>query len=158
MRALRINPWTRTIEELDLDDDGEGAITYEALRAAVFPPPLREELIQHIDLGSRISAWIDEEGVMVDWDMQRFFALHPVGRPEQANHYAGCMVLTGSDCGSAVALPARITQAALKQSVKWLDAREVTCPAPKVYAQDPKTGEMELVHDGGTWTYDNRPN
>lgn len=158
MRAIHINPWTKTVAEIDLDDDGEGCITYDSLRAAVFHGSSHPGYIEHVDLGGGVDAWIDEEGMLVPWDEQRFVALHPPGQPRDGRSFAGHVILTSNDgWGGSVGLPAHITLWLIKQTVQWLDAREVTVDAPKVYTQDPATGELTLEHDQGTWTYDNQP-
>jgi hypothetical protein len=159
MRAIHINPWTKTISEIDLDDDGEGCITYNALRAAVFHGRERAQgFIDRVDLGGNIDAWVDEEGVLIPWQEQRFCALHPLGKPQDGITLAGHVILTGHDgWGGTTALPDNIIVDLVHRTVQWLDAREVTVPAPKVYSVDTKTGEKVLEHDEGTWTYDNQP-
>jgi hypothetical protein len=158
MRAIHINPWNKSVREIDLDDDGD-SITYNALRHAVFHG--REHAlgyIDRVDLGSGVDAWIDEEGMLIPWDEQRFLALHPPGLKHFGQTLAGHVVLTGADgWGNSVALPDNVIVELVCACVQWLDAREVTVPAPKVYSMDPKTGEKVLEHDGGTWTYDNQP-
>jgi hypothetical protein len=158
MRAIHINPWNKTVREIDLDDDGD-CITYDALRKAVFHG--REHAlgyIDRVDLGSNVDAWIDEEGTQIPWDEQRFLALHPPGRPQDGITMAGHVVLTAHDgWGGSIGLPKNILLELVQATVQWLDAREVAMPAPKIFTIDPKTGEKTLIHDEGTWTYDNQP-
>lgn len=159
MRAIHINPWNKTITEIDLADDGDGCIAYDALRRAVFHG--RDKAlgwIDRVDLGANVDAWVDEEGFLIPWDEQRFLAMHPPGLKHFGQNLAGHVILTGHDgWGGSVGLPDAIPIELVQASVQWLDAREVTVPAPKVYSEDPKTGERVLEHDAGTWTYDNQP-
>ena len=159
MRAIHINPWSKTIREIDLDDDGEGCITYDALRRAVFNGRIHAQgYIDRVNLGGNIDAWIDEDGVMIPWDEQRFCALHPLGKPQDGITMAGHVILTGHDgWGGTTALPAHIIVELVQKTVQWLDAREVTVEAPKIYTVDPKTGAKTLVDDQGTWDYENQP-
>ena len=159
MRAIHINPWNKSIREIDLDDDGEGCITYDALRAAVFHGRQHAQgYIERVNLGGNIDAWIDEDGTLIPWDEQRFCALHPLDEPREGVTMAGHVILTGHDgWGGSTALPGHIIVELVQRTVQWLDAREVTVPAPKVYSVDSKTGDKTLVYDGGTWTYDSQP-
>jgi hypothetical protein len=160
MRAIHINPWNKSITEIDLDDDGDGCIAYEALRAAVFHgrPSRQHGYIDRIHLGNGVDAWVDEDGFMIPWDEQRFCALHPPGLRRLGQSAAGHVILTGTDgWGSSLALPSNIIIELVQASVTWLDAREVTCPALKIYSVDPETGVKTLIEDQGTWTYENQP-
>lgn len=158
MRAIHINPWSKSITEIDIEDDGEN-MTYDGLRSAVFPSRNRARgYIERVSLGRGISAWIDEEGILVNWDEQRFLNLHPLGQPRQGITLAGHVILTGDDdWGNTIALPASVTVENLRLMVQWLDAREVTVPGTKVYSVDEKTGQRRTEYDAGTWTYQNQP-
>lgn len=157
MRAIHINPWSRTITEVDIEADGDDCLEYEGLRAVVFPPPARPGYLEHVDLGGKVGAYVDEEGLLVNWDQQRFVRLHPPGQPEAGHTLAGHVVLVTDDgWGNSVALDPAITVFMVACTVRWLDAAEVSVPAPKVYTQR-ADGSFEVADDQGTWSYDRQP-
>lgn len=130
MRAIHINPWAKTVREVELDDDGE-CITYKAVRLAVFNG--RQYALGHIEkvaLNPGVDAWVDEEAFSVPWLEQRFFALRAPGAPRAARQFAGHVVLAGHDGWSGcVGLSPAISVAMVLECVQWLDAREVVAEA-----------------------------
>ncbi len=119
MRALHINPWRRTVAELDIDSDGDGCMEYEALRAAVFHgrPTRQHGFMRRVELGNGLVAFVDDDGMDIPWDEQRFVC---VCDEDLAGHV---LVATDDGWGGACEIPRHVTAASVR--VQWLDAREV---------------------------------
>lgn len=118
MRALHVNPWRRTVIEIDLDDDGDGFIDYQALRAAVFygRPAHQRGFLRRVVLGNGLMVCVDMDALDIPWEEQRFCC---VGGEDLGGH----VVVTGDSWGGAIELPRHVNADSL--CVQWLDAREV---------------------------------
>jgi hypothetical protein len=153
LRAIHIDPFTKTIREVEVATNAEGDADYEALRSFVFQGRERG-YIELSNLGGDHCIVIDEEGVLCDWDTQAFFSL---GRRESAATFAGHGLLmrkTDDGCLTDSTLPLSLVQSLCT----WLDPREVTIPAPVLQTVAPD-GTVELEYLAGTecWDYENQP-
>ena len=158
MRAIKIDPAHRAISEIDLDVDPleHDKSFFQATLKEVFGDN-EPGLLEVASLGGGIEGWFDEEGLFKPWDEQSFFAMHPPGMSDTQNPFAGAMVIVSRGrSGDSAPLHSRITVELMERCVTWMDAKNVRTPAPKIYTQNPD-GSATLVHDGGTWTYDNQP-
>jgi hypothetical protein len=162
LEAILIDPRARTIEPVTLT----GSNAYHALKAGVHPDETGRGYIEHVSLGPvgrdfTASGYVDEEGMLTDWDSQQFFRLadgfHPL---------AGRMVIVLTDPeGESIGLPERMRQgmlAQLRETVQWVDAKDVRVPAPSFTPMGPDlqpSGPAEpLTPDGTTeWDYDHQP-
>jgi hypothetical protein len=124
MRAIHINPWTKTLREIELDDDGDGCVDYGSLRQAIFSG--RRYCLGHLDhvlLGDGTAAFFDTEGHAIPWEEQRYsrWAISPQAAGPT---WAGHVVLIGMD-GWGNTGPLGLTMAAVRARVRWADVREL---------------------------------
>lgn len=149
IKAVVINPFTRTITETRLARDQHGSV-YGALRDTIFPD---RDLgyLEHLSVGMSHGLYIDEEGVLRDWDEQAFFKLGA----ELVIAGIGVIVLDTSDGESADCfLPVDL----VATQVTWLDTRAVRVPAPVMTSMDQDgTVHTTLLAGCEEWTYDNQP-
>lgn len=146
MRAILIDPFLQTVSEVEnggrLDD----------IRAAVFGDKLSERsAIEHYGVGADHAIYIDDEGLFVPWDEQKFFKL------------GGTMTIAGralmlQDSPDGDTAPCLIPLETVKRTVSWIDAKDVRVPAPAVHSMD-KDGNVtvELLHGVEEWHYGQQP-
>jgi hypothetical protein len=149
MRAILIDPYTRTIEAIELPIANDEA-TLKVLYQAIFHAD--HGIIQALDLGADHDLWIDEEGLLKPWEDQAFFQLldhSPIaGRG---------VILSHDDNGSCTPCLAPIEP--VRRAVSWVDPHDVQVPAPTFCELDadlqPK-GEPQPLNGGpAVWTFEN---
>lgn len=155
IRAILIDPFSRTVSETTLplaNDPGHLTAFYNTIQCGT---------VERVTLGGGVDGWIDEEGMLCNWDDQRFFSLIAyVGEPSPP--FAGRMILTCSTPdGDTASLHPAITTQAVHAIVRWVDAKDVRIPAPTYQECDENmqpVGEPVPLHGTDThWTYDNQP-
>lgn len=151
--AILIDPHMRMLTMIELPVNAEGDADYEAIRHAVFGDGERG-LLQAVNIGAGHSMFIDEEGLLMDWEKQAFFQL---GRPPACHTFAGrAVILRDTDEGgtSSCLLPLALVAG----KTVWLDPREVDVPAPVLITQDERGNEeVTLLAGVERWTYGNQP-
>lgn len=144
IKAIHIDPFTKTIRQIDMPND------FERMKAEL----LQCDWAEAVDLGEGVTAWVDEEGLLIDWDKQAFccFILH-----EQT--LAGHIVMTGtSQDGDMGDLPADIDVEFVTGMVRWLKPQDVSVPAPTTTTFEPDgTTKTEPIGLSETWNYENQP-
>lgn len=154
IRAIVINSIERTIREVQLPQDGEGDVPYDVMRAAVFPAG-DLGLIEIVNLGGNTQMVIDEEGLLRNWDEQGFFTLGP---GQNKATFAGVGLLIGYHPATGAAADLPLPLALIEASCRWMDAREVSVPAPSIttFGSD-GTATTEPLCGRESWDYQNRP-
>lgn len=113
LEAILIDPSTQSITRTTIPDGLEGL--YETLRC---------ETVDAIDLGSGITLWIDDEGLLKD--NQSFFELINFGQP-----IAGTAVILSTDKdGESISVDARLTVDHVKKVVSFVELESY--PEPKI--------------------------
>jgi hypothetical protein len=151
MKAIHINPWSKTITEVQISKGD----TYEALRSVVFAGKERG-LLEACSLGAGHVAFLDEEGLLLDWDHQAFFGM--VRQDGSVQTIAGHAVILRNDGYGGetdCTLPIEMIQA----TVLWIDREDVRTPAPTITTIGKDGDEVTEPLDGKTteWTYNNQP-
>jgi len=128
VRAIHINPWARTIREIELLDDGEGGVDYGALRQTVFSG--RRHCLGHLDhalLADGTAAFFDAEGHAIPHEEQRFSHWGDEGPT-----WAGHVVLISMDAWGNTG-PLTLPLDAVLAQLHWADVSPVTfvglCPS-----------------------------
>jgi hypothetical protein len=164
MRALKINPYLRRVEEVEIDtyqleaeEGGTIEPVYGAIKKIVFDniPIKTSGYIEHVSLGGVMHGWIDEEGLLSEWDMQAFFAFG--NYKEHQWTFAGNMLVTQEDWkGNTV--PVTCSTTAIAALITWLHPKEVRVPAPRITSYD-SNGRATVTLVGGKeeWDYKNQP-
>jgi hypothetical protein len=151
IKAILIDPIKREVVHCDVPQDSEGS-TYAGLRALVFQHGDRLGYLEHVHVGVGHGLYIDEEGMLTDWDGQAFFDIGGLT-------VAGVAVLVGSPPDGDTAdcrLPIELVQS----KITWLHPKEVRVPAPFMQTFDEQgNDEVTLLSGRGVeyWTYDNQP-
>jgi hypothetical protein len=101
MRAILIDPYTRTVTEIENDGTLDGL--YKAIQC---------EMVEAIRVGNNETMWLDEEGFLSE------------GRPvfrlgDNAQALAGRAVILGDKDGEST--PTKLAVAAVAAAVKWTD-------------------------------------
>lgn len=151
MRAIIINPFDKTITETDVD--GSDGSAYKAIVAAVFPkerfPDGDDAAFTSVDVDGANSLYLDDIGLMRDWDKQAFFAWGE-------HRLAGNGIVLGYDDegnSTACTLPLDVVQ----RDVKWLDARDVRVPAPSYTTFVDGKPVVESLDGRTEWNYGDNP-
>lgn len=155
--ATIIDPFRRVIRPalLPLKEDREAGLdAYEALLAAVSTADREVRMIERVDLGAGHAIYVDEEGLLANWDSQAFFRL---GGPDGPT-FAGIGVIVGETEAGGVGhclLPEEL----IRSKLEWIEPRDVRVPAPVFQSINPETGSVETEYLTGSqwWTYDNQP-
>lgn len=145
IQAIHIDPFTKTIRLLDMPND------FERMKAEL----LQCGYAEAVDLGEGVTAWVDEEGLLMDWDKQAFccFILH-----EQT--LAGHIVMTGTSQGGGMGdLPADVDVEFVTGMVRWLKPQDVRVPAPTITTWGGSGPPVTAPLDSKTteWNYANQP-
>ena len=106
MRAILVDPYTKTIEEVALSSD------YKQIQRLV-----QCEVFTAHSLGGRVCAYLDDLG---NWSQSEWFCFDA---PQAAKIlYCGRMLVTATDYeGETMTLPPNVTIEALVSVIKWLD-------------------------------------
>lgn len=143
-KALLIDPENRTFTQVGTTGDTKGPQGLYDL--------LGVDLVTRIDLGSGYSLWLDDEGLLKDWDEQ-YFCLTPF-YPEPL---AGRLLLVKErDMGDGdfeavdhTLSPETIDF--LQYATRWLDPRTVEVSAPSITTMD-EHGNASTEYMGGDGT------
>jgi len=105
MRAILVDPYTRTIKEVDYS--GDGSHICELVQCGLFTTH---------SIGANITCWLDDSG---NWTQRAWFKFdHPNATPVL---YCGRMLVTSDGpSGESVDLDPMVTTANLAASIKWL--------------------------------------
>lgn len=135
LRAIFINAQARTVEYIDIP---KGRV-YETVRNLVFPGD-EKGYIDAFRIDANHYIYIDDEGVLKDWDQQHFFMFRT---PPKGVCIAGNAVMLqddGAGGGKSVSLAIDM----VRSTVAWITPQEAHFPAP--------------IEPGVTeWTYNSRP-
>lgn len=150
MKAYLIDPWLKTVLPITLPD-GEGELI-DAVKPLLWHTEPR--CVEVVSLGGGVQMVLDDEGMLIPWDEQRFFSLGP---RERARDFAGRAVVFGVGHGGESCdcpLPIEV----LQHDVRWPDARELSIPAPTMTAIG-DNGTVDVTHLDGVshWTFDCQP-
>lgn len=154
MRAVLIDPFSKSVHSVSLPDD-DGA-QYEALRALIFKDRPRVGYVEHISLGAGHGLYLDEEGLLSDWDEQKFFAFI---RGDGSPLYIAGRAIVVSDTEDGGMASCALTIVTIYHSIKWVDAKDVDVAAPRVHSCDADGNIRTELIDAGSdrWNYANRP-
>lgn len=155
LKAIIIDPISRTVAYCDVERDDNGS-TYEGLRDLIFKHREQSGYIEHVSVGANHGLYIDEEGVLIDWDAQGFFCLRQGDKV--TSPFAGVAILVGDtpdgDTGDCL-LPLQM----IHDSVQWIEPQQVSIPAPFMTSYDKDGNEQKTLLAGvEEWTYGNQPN
>lgn len=151
IRGILIDPFNKAVTEVEVES-GDGA--YESMRSHVFGDK-DKGLLQAVGLGGGITLWIDEEGLLCDWDTQAFFKLK--GNDEETDPFAGRGLLLMDDGqGGEASCPLPVDL--VFESVSWVDPRNVVVQAPMftTFNDDGTTTTVPLT-GSDKWDYHNQP-
>lgn len=148
IKAIIIDPWTRTIEHGTVKAGADGS--YKGLVAAVFEGRPVQGYIEHVSVDGVNGVYVDEEGLLKDWSTMAFFRWGP-------QQLAGRGVVVGSnDEGDTVDVSLDIEL--VRRDVQFVDAKEVSIPAPTVTTFDGGVPKVEPLHGSfEPWTVNNQP-
>lgn len=154
LKAILIDPVLRIVAPCDVEVDAKGS-SYEGLRDLIFKHRDQTGYLQHLSLGASHGIYIDEEGVLTDWDQQAFFY---IGNSRgDGLTIAGVAVLVRDTPDGDTAdctLPLELVQS----TVTWLHPKEVRVPAPVMTTfEKDGTEKRTLLAGVEEWTYDNQP-
>lgn len=155
LKAIIIDPISRTVDYCDVERDSEGS-TYHGLVDLIFKHREQAGYIEHVNVGAGHGLYIDEEGVLCDWDSQGFFCLRQGNNT--TDPIAGVAILV-RDTPDGDTADCQLPLEMLRDSVQWLHPTEVRVPAPFMQTFD-KDGNEEVTLLAGVeyWTYQNQPN
>jgi len=151
IKAILIDPIKREVIHCDVPRDSEGS-TYAGLRDLVFQHREQQGYLEHVHLGAGHGLYIDEEGMLTNWDSQGFFDIGGLT-------VAGVAVLVGSP-PTGDTDHCRLPIELVLSKITWLHPKEVRVPAPFMQTFDEQgNDEVTLLSGRGVeyWTYDNQP-
>lgn len=132
MRAILIDPYTRTVTEVDNNGKLDGL--YKAIGC---------EMVEAIRVGDNETMWLDEEGFLSE------------GRPvfrlnDNPQALAGRALILGDKNGDSA--PTRLPLAAVAHAVKWTDLESTGDFHPGGVAEggDGEPGGFDFIIRGGT--------
>jgi len=148
VRAILINPFAKTVTEVDTNGYAD---TYGAIQRLVFGRSMNDTngFVERVRIGAEHSIYIDEEGMLVDWDHQAFFKIG--GRSLAGNGVIVC----DDDWGGVE--PCDIPLDVVTQAVEWLTPQEVDVPAPRIHYVENGVEQTELIYGVDRWNYKQRP-
>lgn len=154
LKAIIIDPITRTVDYCDVERDSEGS-TYEGLVDLIFKHREETGYIERVNVGADHSLYIHDEGVLCDWDTQGFFRLRQ--GEHKTDPLAGVAILV-RDTPDGDTADCQLPLQLLRNSVEWIDPKDVRIPAPFMQTFD-DNGNDEVTLLAGTeyWTYNNQP-
>lgn len=117
IKAILIEPKAKTVRAIDLEPD------LDALRTHLLC-----DTVQAVDLGEGVTAWIDDEGVLKDWDEQGFTDFAGVLT------LAGNVVLTGTnpDDNSMANFPDEVGIELVRSAVRFIPPQEAEFPGTSI--------------------------
>lgn len=150
IKAIFINAKDRTIEYIEIP---QGKV-YDTVRSLVFKD---QELgyLEAYRVGANHHIYIDEEGVLKDWDQQHFFMFRV---PPKGVCFAGNAVMLQEDgmgADKSVGLPISM----VRETVHWITPQEAHFPAPMITTWDANNQPITTPMEPGVteWTYNSRP-
>lgn len=153
IKAILIDPHAKTVSHCDVELDAHHS-SYEGLRDLIFKYSEGKGLLQAVNVGGNHSLYIDEEGLLMDWDSQAFFSM---GRAAQSMTLAGVAVLM-SDTIDGDTGPCTIPIEFVQAVVRWMPPSEVRVPAPYMETMnDDGSVNREYIAGVQEWTYENQP-
>lgn len=149
IRAIVIDPFTKSVYDHTMNAGEDGG--YHELRRIIGC-----DIVQRVSLGGRVDAWIDDEGLLTDWDTQAFCKLVSPTDPEQSITLAGKVVLLSHNGrGDSISLPWMMTKELVERTVQWVEPKDARFPGTTFTTFGPD-GSMRTEHVGPEWlTYDN---
>ena len=141
IRAILVNPIAKTVTEIQMLND------FDNMKAE----HIGCELAEVMDFGEGVDAWIDEEGMLKNWDDQGFTKFAGVVT------LAGNVVLTGRKNGDMAALPDHITAELVRDMAVFVPPKAVRVPGTKITTIEPD-GTLKTESIGPEeLTYENQP-
>ena len=132
IRAILIEPLTKSVKLIDMPRD------FEAMKRDL----LKCDMADAVRLGGGIVAWIDEEGMLKDWDAQGFTQFGA------DLTLAGNIVLTSENAqGDMTSLPNEFTPFIAKSVISFIDAQNVRVPGTTMTTWD-EAGKARIEHIG----------
>lgn len=119
IRAIHIDPFKCTVKEIAAPND------FERMKAEI----LLCDMAEPLSLGEGALAWVDEEGLLKDWDAQGFSLL--AGFLTLAGH----VLIVGAgegEGGELLPLPDAITLQEVQNMVQFIPAKKVRIPGKRV--------------------------
>jgi hypothetical protein len=153
IKAIIIDPIVRFVSYCEVEVNNDSA--YEGLRDLVFRHRDQPGYLDVVRVGAGHSLFVDDEGIMSDWDSQGFFYLGDAQGNGQTLAGVAILVRDTPDGDSAdCTLPIELVES----KVTWLHPKEVRVPAPFMTTWDDNNKEKKtLLHGVEFWTYDNQP-
>lgn len=157
-KAVLIDPFTQSVTDTTLAGDkdyGKEFVqsVYKATECDVYT-------VVRFDLGGKVAnAFLDDEGLLKDWDHQAFYQCDLI----YPNVLAGKTIILGEthDPETYEDQPADAPEGladAIRKSIRWVDAKNVRVPAPTFTSFKPDgTQETGILGKTETWDYDNQP-
>jgi hypothetical protein len=139
LRALAINPHTRTITEVQLEDSLQGM--YAAMRQADHQ---FTGTIEAVRLGPGVTCWVDEEGNLSDGRIVWSFG-------HGGQKLTGGALLTGeTESGETESLSLEISATVIEAIVNWTGLVSTGCfePGSEGYVEHPIFGRTYQVTGG----------
>jgi hypothetical protein len=145
MKAVYVDPFEKTVTAVDVANVED----YKAWRTKYLKCDLFE--LAHVLRDHLV--FVDEEGLLKDWDTQAFWAL-PGLRP-----VAGYALIFGDPGNGAESDADPQLAKALAKVITWVDPKSVVVPAPtfSTLDKDGNVKETTLLGPSEFWTYDNQP-
>jgi hypothetical protein len=149
LKAVLIDPQAREIRVVDVDNASDGS-SLQAMYKLIGCTTVEVVRLGNVQ-GQPVEGWVDEEGLLVDWDLQHFFCFGSDPVPT----VAGRMLVLSHDAdnGACVELEPDafgFVLSQLRRTVRWLEPRQVKVPAPHL------DGEP-IVPGVAWWTYEEQP-
>lgn len=154
LKAIIIDPVNQTVDYCDVERNEDGS-TYDGLVDLIFKHHEEAGLIQHISVGAGHGLYMDEEGILCDWDNQGFFCLRNGDAMTQP--FAGVAILV-SDTPDGDTADCLLPLSLIRDSVQWVEPKDVRVPAPVMTSIDKHGNEQRTLLAGvEEWTYANQP-
>ena len=142
IKAILIDPFNKTVTAIDMPND------FDAMKSDF----IKCDLAEAVEFGEGVTGWIDEEGLLKNWDDQAFTLI------SGSVTLAGRIVLTGSDDeGDMADLPEGIDLEFVTSMAdfKFIPPQEVRVPGSKFITINPDGTEEVTPLGPDVLTYEN---
>jgi hypothetical protein len=147
IRGILIDPFTHTVTEVFVD----GSDTLKAMRKQI-----QCDYVCRVALGSirgiEQDLWIDDEGILCDWDTQAFFKLRGMPDPLAGRG----IIFAGTEDGDTVGTTLEVER--VTELMQWITPQQVIVPAPRMIGiNEDGTESVTLLAGTESWSYTNQP-